>query len=108
MGAVGLAGEQDVQYYPGAPQVGGLGVDLLVDQLCVACVVKDANTGYQLACSHSSWCPELESQTTHARRECGTAVSGWRQRLVLRLEVKGTAPGDMYGSEPAISVADRS
>ena len=30
-----------------------------------ACVVRDANMGHQLAGGNSSWCPELESRTTH-------------------------------------------
>ena len=30
-----------------------------------ACVVPDANMGHQLAGGNSSWCPELESRTTH-------------------------------------------
>ena len=29
------------------------------------CVVRDANMGHQLAGGNSSWCPELESGTTH-------------------------------------------
>ena len=30
-----------------------------------ACVVRDANMGHRLANGHCSWCPELESRTTH-------------------------------------------
>ena len=31
----------------------------------VACVVRDANMGHQLAGGHSSWCLELGYRTTH-------------------------------------------
>ena len=31
-------------------------------------MVREESTGHQLAGGHSSWCPELESQTAHRRR----------------------------------------
>ena len=33
--------------------------------LVAPCVVRDANVGHQLASGNSSWCPKLESRTTH-------------------------------------------
>ena len=35
-----------------------------------SCVVRDANMGRQLAGSNCSWCPELESRTTHRIHAC--------------------------------------
>ena len=52
----------------------------------LACVVRDANMGHQLAGGNSSWCPELESRTTHTDtahhtyRSCQCKHSGARVR----------------------------
>ena len=54
---VGLACRLQVE----AAQQGLLGV-LEQEETCV---VQDANKGHQLTGGHSSWCPELESRTTH-------------------------------------------
>ena len=51
------------------------------------CVVRDANMGHQLAGGSSSWCPELESRTTHMATSCwrGTAHgTRWESVALLR------------------------
>ena len=46
------------------------GVDVL--RIAHACVVQTANMGHHLAGGNHSWCPELESRTTHplSARRC--------------------------------------
>ena len=41
-----------------------------------SCAVRDANMGHQLAGGNSSWCPELESRTTHRSDDSTLAVVG--------------------------------
>ena len=66
-----------------------------------ACAVRNANMGHQLAVGNSSWCPELESQTTHRRvvvddeadaaatviRQLCAAGGGRRHRLCVCLDM---------------------
>ena len=49
----------------------------LVSAETKACVVRDANMGHQLAGGNSSWCPELESRTTHRSASVHEDLHDW-------------------------------
>ena len=57
---VPMRSKLDEMWY-GADQVTSAGVQ----PTAATCVVRDANMGHQFAGGNSSWCPDLESRTTH-------------------------------------------
>ena len=60
-----------------------------------ACVVRDANMGHQLADGNRSWCPELESRTTHhlafsevLATDPNDSAAGWPARAGRQLDAE--------------------
>ena len=66
----------------------------------IPCVVRDANMGHQLAGENSSWCPELESRTTHVDAKAVTLKLSHRTLSWTLIKATNAEPRAQHAPGP--------